>query len=55
MEYQKIINFLDNISDQPSQFKAKNWVEMNNGWYGTYKTGSPIKFKISMIRSGLYD
>ena len=25
MEYQKIINFLDNTPSQPSKFKTKNW------------------------------
>ena len=31
MEYQKIANFLDNkASDQPSKFRAKNWVEIND-------------------------
>ena len=27
MEYQAIINLLDNISNQPSKFRTKNWVE----------------------------
>ena len=27
MEYQKIINLLDNAPSQPSKFKTKNWVE----------------------------
>ena len=30
MEYQKIISFLDNTSNQPSKFRAKNWVETND-------------------------
>ena len=30
MEYQKIINLLDNTPNQPSQFKTKNWVEIND-------------------------
>ena len=30
MEYQKIINLLDNISKQPSKFRRKNWVEIND-------------------------
>ena len=28
MDYQKIINLLDNTLDQPSRFKTKNWVEI---------------------------
>ena len=27
MEYQKIINLLDNAPSQPSKFKTKSWVE----------------------------
>ena len=30
MEYQKIINFLHNTSNQPSKFRTKNWVEGND-------------------------
>ena len=30
MKYQKIINFLDNTPNQPSKFRTKNWVEIND-------------------------
>ena len=30
MEYQKIVNLLDNASDQPSKFRTKNWIEVND-------------------------
>ena len=30
MEYQKIINLLDNTPNQPSRFRTKNWVETND-------------------------
>ena len=30
MEYQKIINLLDNIPNQPPKFKTKNWVKIND-------------------------
>ena len=30
MEYQKIINLLDNTLDQPVKFRTKNWVEVND-------------------------
>ena len=30
MEHQKIINLLDNRLNQPSKFKTKNWVEVND-------------------------
>ena len=29
MEYQKVINLLDNTTNEPSKFITKNWVEMN--------------------------
>ena len=50
MEYQKIIRFLNNNPNQPSKFKAKSRVEINDGSYGLYSTGHQIKFKTSMIR-----
>ena len=36
MEYQKVINFLDNTPNQRSKFKAKNWVEINDESRGKY-------------------
>ena len=54
MEYQKIINLLDNTSNQPSKFRTKNWVEINDESRGTY-TGNDIKFKTTMLRSNLCD
>ena len=38
MEYQKIINFLDNVSNEPSKFRTKNWVEINDYSRETYNT-----------------
>ena len=43
---------LDNTSNQPSKFRRKNWVEINDESKGTY---SLINFKTSMLRSSLYD
>ena len=54
MEYQKIANLLDNTSNQPSKFKTRNWVEINDESRGTY-TGNSIKFKTAMLRSNLCD
>ena len=51
MEYQNIINLLDNIPNQPTKFSTKNWVEINDRSFGTYNTGSQTKFKTPMIRS----
>ena len=53
MEYQKIINLLDNAPNQRTKLKTKNWVEINDGSYGAYNTGSQNKFKTSMLSSGL--
>ena len=55
MKYRKIINLLDNTPNEPSKFRTKNWLEINDGSYGTCNTGSQIKFKTSMIRSRLCD
>ena len=44
MEYQKIINLLDNTPNQVTKFKTKNWVEINDDLRGTYNTNSQIKF-----------
>ena len=42
MEYQKIMNLLDNTSNQLSKFKTKNWIEIND------HTNSDIRFKTTM-------
>ena len=52
MEYQKMINLLDNASSQPSKFRTRNWVEINYESRGTY-TGNSIKFKTAMLRFNL--
>ena len=38
MEYQKIINLLYNTPSQPTKFRAKNWVEINDEFRGTFKS-----------------
>ena len=38
MEYQKIINFLDNTPNQSSKFRRKNWVKISDDSRGTYNT-----------------
>ena len=55
MEYQKIINFLDKTRKQPSKFRTKIWVEINDGACGAYNTNIWIKFKTSMLHSSLCD
>ena len=54
MKYQKIANLLDNASNQPSKFRTRNWVEINDESRGTY-TSNDIKFKTTMLRSNLCD
>ena len=55
MEYQKIINLLDNASNQPSKFRTKNWVEINDESKESYSANSDIRFKTTMLRSNLCD
>ena len=50
MEYQKIINLLDNTPNQPTKFRTKYWVEINDESSGTYNSTSQITFKTSMLR-----
>ena len=54
MEHQKIANLLDSASNQPPEFRTRNWVEINNESRGTY-TGNDIKFKTTMLKSNLCD
>ena len=53
MEYCKIANLLESASNQPSKFRRKNWVEINDESKESYKLGSDIKFKTTMLRSNL--
>ena len=54
MEYQKIANLLDNASNQPSKFRTRNLVEINDESRGTY-TSNDVRFKTTMLRSNLCD
>ena len=55
MEYQKVINLLENTPNQPTKFRRKTWVEINDDSRETYNTNSQIKFKTSILRSSLCD
>ena len=46
---------LNSKTNQPSKFRTKSWVEINNEEHGTNGTGSHIKFKPTMLKSSLYD
>ena len=50
MEYQKIINLLDNTPNEPSKFRTRNWVEVTDESRGTSNVSNQIKFKTWMIR-----
>ena len=59
MEYQKIANLFNNevaliASNQPSKFRTRNWVEINDESRGNY-ANSDIRFKTTMLRSNLCD
>ena len=55
MEYQKISNLVDDTSNQPSKFRTRNWVEINDESRGTYNVRSQIKFQTTMFKSSLCD
>ena len=50
MEYQKIANLIDDDTlNQPSKFRTRNWVEINDESRGAYNVNSQIKFKTTML------
>ena len=46
---------LDNVSNQPSKFRTKNWVEINDDARRSYNKNNQIKFKTTMLKSSLCD
>ena len=55
MEDQKLINLLDNTSNQLGKFGTKNWIETNDQSRGVYNTNSNIRFKTTMLKFSLCD
>ena len=55
MEYQEIVNLLNDGSSKPSKLKTINWVEINDEARGKYSPNKQIKFKTSMLISSLCD
>ena len=56
MEYQKITNLLDAISDNVPRFITKKWIEAHDQSGSTedrYKPSKQTRFKTSMLRSDL--
>ena len=45
---------LETESNQPSKFRTRNWVEINDESRGTY-TSNDMKFKTAILRSNLCD
>ena len=55
MEYQKIIDLLDNTSNQLSKFRTKKLIEINDQSRGMHNTNRDIRFKTTMLKSSLCD
>ena len=55
MEYQKIINLLDTTTDNVPKFITKKWIEVYDQSGKLYCTNKQIRFKTSILQSGLYD
>ena len=60
MEYEKITNLLDDevvlsLSDKPSKFRTRNWVEINDDIRGAYSPNKQIRFKTAVLRFSLCD
>ena len=53
MEYQKIVNLLNDESNKLSKFRTRNWVEINDDVRGIYSHNKQIRFKTAMLRSSL--
>ena len=53
MKYQKIANLIEDASNQPSKFRTKNQVEINDESRGTYNANTQIKLKTTMLKSSL--
>ena len=50
----KIINLLHYTTNQPSKFRTRNWVQINDKSKGRYDNNN-VRFKASIIRSNLCD
>ena len=53
MEYQKIVNLLNDESSKPSKSRTENWVEINDDVRGIYSTNKQIKLKTETLKSSL--
>ena len=55
MEYKKKWNYQNDTTYQPSKFRTRNWIEINDKSRGTYNANSNITSKVSTIKSKLCD
>ena len=57
MEFQKIVNYLDTISDNKDlpKFVTKKWTEVYDQSQRNYDVNKEIRIKTSMLRSDLCD
>ena len=46
---------LNDESDEPSKFRTRNWVEINDDIRGAYSFDKQIRFKTAMLRSSFGD
>ena len=53
MEYQKIVNLLNDESSKPSKSRTETWVEINDDVSGIYSPNKQIRFKTEMLKSSL--
>ena len=50
-----MINLLDNILNQLSKFKTKNWIDINDQSRAVYNNNNDIRFKTTMLKPSLCD
>ena len=55
MEYQKIINFLGKTLNQPSKYRTKNWIEINDTCVERITPIVTLNFKKLMFKSKVCD
>ena len=46
---------LDSVSNKPSKFRTRKWVEINDDIRGAYSPNKQIRFTTAMLRSSLCD
>ena len=55
MEFEIVINLLNNTSNDLSKFRTKKLIEINDQSRRMYNTNSGIRFKTTMLKSSLCD